>query len=68
MGFGDTLFSAENQAHRRILASLHPMFAGVVEVQVHLTCVGIAELAGLEINDDKAFQTALEEEEIDSEP
>jgi len=35
---------------------------------VHLAGVGVAEAAGLEIDDDQAFQPAVEEQQIDPEP
>jgi hypothetical protein len=44
------------------------VFAGVVEIEVHLPGIGIAELAHLEVNDDQASQAAVKQEEIDAKP
>ena len=35
---------------------------------MHLTSIGIAELANLEVDDKQAFQTAVEEEQIYAKP
>jgi hypothetical protein len=44
------------------------MFAGVVEIKVHLPGIGIAELAHLEVDDDQTPQASVKEEEIDTKP
>ena len=44
------------------------MFASVVEIEVHLAGVGVGELAALEIDDDKATEFAMKEEQIDAIP
>src|SRR5258708_32670892 len=68
MGLGCTFLSAENQSHRRVFSRLHPMFAGVVEVQGHLPSIGVAELANLEVNYQETLETTVEEKQIDAEP
>ena len=66
--FGRTFFGAQDQADRRILAGLHPVLARVVQIEVHLSGVGVAELADLEVDDDEALQTPMEEQQVDAEP
>ncbi len=62
------LFSTENQSYRGILSCLHPMLSGVVQVEVHLPCIGVAESTDLEINHDQATKTAMKEKQVDPEP
>src|SRR5450759_4054543 len=62
------LFRAKNQPDRRVLVRLRPVFAHVVEVKMHLTGIGMRELADLQINDHKAPQFAVKEKEIDAIP
>jgi hypothetical protein len=52
---------AEDQAHGRVLAVLRPVLAGVVEVKVHLSGVGMGELAEFEIDHHEAPEHAVEE-------
>ena len=68
VGFCGALLRAEDQANWRILAGLHPVFAGVVEVHMHLPRICIAKPIYLEIHDQQGFQVAVEEDEIDAEP
>ena len=68
MGLRRTLFRTEDEANRRVFAGLHPMLAGVVEVEVHLTRVRVAELANFQVRKEQAMQTAVEEDQIDAEP
>ena len=44
------------------------MLAGVIQIHVHLACIGVAELSDLEINDDQTFEQAMEEQQIDTKP
>ena len=67
-GFGCTFPRAKNQADGRVFAVLHPMLASVVQVEVHLACVRVSESAHLEVNDDQTSQTAMEENEVNTEP
>ena len=53
MGLGGSFFGAENEADGRVFAGFHPVLAGVVEVEVHLASVGVAELANLQVHDYK---------------
>ena len=47
---------------------VRPVFAGVVEVEVHLAGVGVGEGAELEVEDDEAAQAAVEEDEVHAIP
>src|SRR5437899_778669 len=67
-GDGLVLLRAEDQADGRVLARLHPVIAGIVEVEVHLAGIGVGELADLEVDDDQAPEPAVEEEEVDPVP
>jgi hypothetical protein len=40
----------------------------VIQIHVHLTGIGMAKSANLQINDDQAFELAMEEEQVDPEP
>ena len=44
------------------------MLAGVVEVEMHLASVGIAELADFEVDNDEAPEPPVKEYEVDAEP
>ena len=44
------------------------MFTSVVEIEVHLPSVCIAELANFEVYDERTSQAAVKENEIDTEP
>jgi hypothetical protein len=68
MRFGSSLFRTKDQANRRILARLHPVFPCIVEIQMHLARIRVAESSSFEINDDKAAQPSMEEHEINAEP
>jgi hypothetical protein len=68
VGFRRSLFRAEDESNRRIFSRLHPMFAGIIEIEVHLPGIGVAELAYLEVDDDQTPQATVKEEEIDTEP
>ena len=56
MCLGGTFACAEDKADRWVLAWLCPVFACLVEVQVHLPGIGIAELPHLEVYDDQTPQ------------
>ena len=47
---------------------VRPVFAGVVEVEVHLAGVGVGEGAELEVEDDEAAQAAVEKDEVHAIP
>jgi len=46
--------------------ALHPMFAGIVQVEMHLPSVGITKFAYLEVNNDQAAQAAVKKDEVDT--
>ena len=60
--------AAQDQADRLVLARHGHLFAGVVEVQVHLPRVGVAELAELQVEDDQAAEPAVEQDEVHAVP
>lgn len=62
------LFRAENEADRRVFAGLGPIVAGVIQVEVHLAGVGVAEFSDLQVGQKQAAQTAVEENKIDAKP
>ncbi len=53
MRFRNSLFRAEDKAHWRILARLHPVLLRVVQKEVHLTSISVSEPAYLQIDDDE---------------
>ena len=59
---------AQDDAHGRIFAGLHPVFAGVIQIQVHLPDIGMAEPAQLQIENNQAAQAAMEEEQVHAIP
>jgi hypothetical protein len=46
-----SLFGAQNESDWRVLAGLHPVLAGVVQIEVHLPSVRVTEFSDLEIRD-----------------
>ena len=68
MRFRRAFGGAQYQAHRWIFAGFHPMFAGIIQVEVHLAGVGIAELADFEIDHHQTFQAAMEKQQVDAKP
>ena len=44
------------------------MLAGVVQIEVHLPCVRVAELTYLEVHNYERSQTAMKENEVDTKP
>src|SRR5205823_3024788 len=67
-GDGFVFLSAENETDGRVFVGACPMFAGVVQIHVHLAGVSVGELAALKIDDDKATEFAMKEEQIDAIP
>ena len=67
-GFGCSLARTKNQTDRRIFAFLHPVLAGVIEIEVHLSGIRISEAIRLEVDDDQTAQTPVEEKKIDPKP
>ena len=68
MDEGVVLLGAEDQADGRVLVGLGPVLLGVTQVDVHLAGVGVGELAGLDVNDDQATESAVVEEQVDPVP
>ena len=68
MRLGRPLFGAEDQAHGWVLAGFHPVLAGVVQVEMNLPSIGVAELADLEVDDHQTLELAVEKQQIDAEP
>jgi len=62
------LLGAKDQTDGRVFARLGPVLAGIVEVEVHLAGIGVAELANLQVGQEQATQAAMEEDEIDAKP
>jgi len=44
------------------------MFAGVVQIQVHLACIRVCEFAEFQIHDDESPKPAVEENQINTIP
>ena len=44
------------------------MLAGVVQVKIHLSCIGVSEFTKFQLDDDQASKPSMEEEQIDSIP
>lgn len=68
VGLCCSLFGAQNKSDWRVLAGLHPVLAGIVQVEVHLPSVGVTEFTNLQIRDYEPSQTAMEENEVDAKP
>ncbi len=62
------VFIAQNQTDRRIFARFAPMFVGITCVKKHLSNVGVRQFSEFQINNDKAFQTAIEQNQIHAKP
>ena len=54
MRLSSALLGAKDQADGRVFAGFGPVFAGVVEVEMHLAGVGVAELANLQVGQEQA--------------
>ncbi len=53
------LFQHTESSQPGVLAGFHPMFTRVVEVEMHLPRLGIAEAADLQIDNDQASQAPI---------
>ena len=67
-GDGFVFLRTQNQPDRRILAVLHPVLSSVVQIQVHLTGVGVGELAELQVDDHQTTQAPVEKQQINAVP
>ncbi len=56
------VFRAEDQADRGVFLGVCPMFAGVIQIKIHLSGVGVCELPQLQFDDDQRTQSAVKEE------
>src|SRR4051812_24369128 len=54
----------QDQANGWVLSWQRPVLTRVITVHVHLTHVGVIELGELEIDDNKASQTAMKKQKI----
>ena len=61
-------FRAQYQPHRRVLVRMGPMLARVVQIQVHLTGIGVSEFTEFQIHDYESPKAAVEENEINPVP
>src|ERR1017187_3694967 len=61
-------FRAQYQSHRRVLVRMGPMLARVVQIQVHLTGIGVCELTEFQIHDYESPKAAVEENQINPVP
>ena len=68
VGFCRSFFGAQNESDRWVLAGFHPMLTGVVQIEMHLPSVRIAESTDLEIDEDEGPQAAVEEDEVNTKP
>ena len=44
------------------------MLAGVVQVEIHLSCIGVSEFTKFQLDNDQASKPSMEEEQIDPIP
>jgi hypothetical protein len=62
------LLGARNESDWRVLTGPHPVFARVVQVEVHLPSVCVTESTDLQIRDQKSAQTTVKEDKVDTKP
>ena len=62
------LAGAKDDSYRGIFTGLRPVFTGVVQINSHLPGVGVGEAAELEIENDETAKSAVEEQQVDTEP
>jgi hypothetical protein len=68
MGDSRILLRAEDQAHRRVLMRMRPMFTCVVGMQVHLAGIGVSEFSELQVYDDETSKPTVGEDQINPVP
>ena len=68
MGDSGVVFGTEDQADRRVFIWICPMLAGVVQVEIHLCCIGVSEFTKFQLDNDQASKPSMQEEQIDSIP
>lgn len=62
---GVILLRAQDQPDRWILLRHGPVFARVVEIEMHLSGIGVRELAEFQVDDDQAAQLSVKEEQVE---
>ena len=68
MGHRFIPFSAQDEPHWRVFSGVCPMHAGIIQIEVHLTGIGVREFPGFEINENEASQAAVEKHQVDAVP
>src|SRR2546423_1615941 len=68
MSDGSVVLRAENQPNGGVLVWVRPMFAGIVQIKVHLPGIGVSEFSKLQLYDDKSFESPMKEKQIDPIP
>src|SRR5580658_3000878 len=66
VGLCGSLLGAQNKSDRRILSGLHPVLAGIIQIEVHLPSIRVTELTDLQIRDQKGAQTTVKEDKVDT--
>jgi len=55
-------FGAEDQPNRWVLAGERPVFAGIIQVQMHLSRIPMREFSQLEINDNETSEPSVKKQ------
>ena len=50
VGDSGIVFGAKDQTDRRIFICICPMLSGIVQVEIHLSCIGVGELSKLQLD------------------
>jgi len=67
MSFRGALFRTQNQTNR-VGSLIHPMLVCVIQVEVQLSGIRVAEPIHFEIDDNQATKSPMKKEEIDQKP
>jgi hypothetical protein len=68
VGDSGVVFGTEDQADRRVFVRICPMLAGVVQEEIHLSCIGVSEFAKFQLDNDQAAKLSMKEDQIDPIP
>ena len=68
VGHGFIALGTEDETHRRILVFVCPVFARIVQIEIHLPGIGVGEFADFQIDDDEAPESPVEEQQVDAIP
>jgi hypothetical protein len=68
VGDSGVVFGTEDQADRRVFIWICPMLARVIQVEIHLSGVGVSEFTKFQLDNDQASKPSMEEEQIDPIP